>query len=236
MVTENRKISEAFLAATFEDCLRKKCFNEFPEFKLIAREISCRQGIADFITISGHGLEKKYFAKINHVFDGSTESYIKVFSLLRHLIPRSKKYIIENSGLSLKTIKSILTNLRHKKAILELPNGYFILSPKWRIKSMELWAFELKISNWKRALFQSLQYRAFADRLIIVFPVEKENLILKNIGQFKKFKIGVMVFDALKQKYKILLPPIKNKPASEAHRLFAFSRITSSIETTIGIA
>lgn len=230
MNTKNRNLSESFLATVFEDYLRNKCFKEFPKFKLIAREIICRQGVADFITITGHSLKKKYFAKINHVFDGSTESYIKVFSLLRHFIPRNEKFIAENSGLSLKTIKNILTNLRHKRAILELPNGFFILSPRWRMKSMELWAFELKISNWKRALFQSLQYRAFADRLIIVFPAEKENLIRKNIEQFKKFKVGVMIFDALKEKYKILLKPIKNKPASKAHRIFALSRLASSIQ------
>lgn len=227
-----KKISESILATSFEKCLRNGCFKEFPKFRVVAREIACRQGIADFITIAGRGLQQEHFEKINRVFNGSTESYVRVFSLLKPSLARREKYITEKSGLSLKTVRIMLKQLKEKQAAVELKKGLFVLSHKWRMKSMELWAFELKISNRKRAIFQSLQYKAFADRVIIVFPMEKEKLLEKSIEQFKKFKVGVMLFDAVKNNYRILLPPIKSKPSSRAHRLFAFSKISPRV--TIG--
>lgn len=227
----NKKLSESVMAESFEKCLRRNFFNEFPKFNLVAKEIICQQGVADFITIVGSQLKQKQIEKINHVFNGSTEGYIKVFSLLRHFVPRTESYLIKKSGFSRKTVRSILKNLMDKKAIVGLSKGPFMLSPSWRLKSVELWAFELKINDWKRAIFQSLQYKAFADRVTIVFPVEREKILRENIEIFKKSKIGVMLFDAFNQHYKILLPPLKSKPSSRTHRLFAFSKITSSAIT-----
>ncbi len=92
---------------------------------------------------------------------------------------------------------------------------------------MEFWAFELKINNWKRALFQALRYKTFASRIMIVFPMNKEKLIAKNVDKFNKLKLGIMLFNAYDKSYKILVRPPKTHPSSRMHHLFMLTKILS---------
>lgn len=213
------------MARNFEDFLRnKKSTGLFPRFNIVLKEVMCKQGIPDFIATTGTMPQKQYLKIMRNIFRNSTESSARILSVLKYAAPRTENYIIRTSGLSQKTVRRILNKFTHASIVLKKHNAY-ILSSKWNLGSMEFWAFELKLNDWKRALFQALQYKAFADRVIIVFPKNKETVLRQNIEKFKMLKVGVMVFDLETKKSKILLKPLKSGPLSRDHRFFAFSKI-----------
>lgn len=61
-----------------------------------------------------------------------------------------------------------------------------------RIRSL---AFEMKLSNWKRALIQAYRYRAFAERTFVVLDHSKISPAKKHIEKFKKSKVGLISVD-----------------------------------------
>lgn len=224
---KKKEISESVMAKAFEKCLtNKKFFAEFPNFNRVFRDFVCRQGIADFLAVAGPRIEKKTIKKIGNLANLITESSTRIFSLLKHSSPRSKEYIKGKSGLSFSTVSRVLDHLGKENLIKETAGGKFTLSPTWYLpKNLELWAFELKVNNWQRALFQALQYKAFATRVVTVFPKKKERILKKHIDKFKKMNIGVIVFDHNSFSYKILLKPRKNNPQSRMHYFFSIFRI-----------
>ena len=57
-------------------------------------------------------------------------------------------------------------------------------------------AIEMKLSNWKRALYQAFIYTNFANKSYIAMPENKQETILKNIDEFTKWGIGVLIVDS----------------------------------------
>lgn len=222
---KKKKITESVLARSFEKALNKRThFGEFPRFKLIYKEVSCQQGIADFIATTGPIPSRKLVNK--SIKDSrSTESSARILSLLRFSSPRTKTYITKKSGLTSKTVSRVLKTLLDGGYIRRKEKDLYFLAPAFKRRPSEFWAFELKLNDWKRALFQALQYKAFANRVMLVFPPEREKILNANISKFEKMKIGVMIFDAKSQEYVLLVRPAKNKPASRAHNLFLFSKV-----------
>lgn len=220
-----KQLTESAMARHFEEFLRsKRPANALPHFNLILKEVICKQGIPDFIATTGTKPRKEYLKIIHNVFHASTESSAKVLAVLKYAAPRTEDYVMRTSGLSRRTVKRIIRKLVNKGIAVKKYNTY-LLSPKWKLGPMEFWAFELKLNDWKRALFQALQYKAFADRVIIVFPSNKEKILRHNIEKFKKLKVGVMIFDLESKMFEILLQPMKSGPLSRDHRFFAFSKV-----------
>lgn len=90
----------------------------------------------------------------------------------------------------------------------------------------EIWAFELKLADWKRAIFQASQYKAFASYSVAVFPAEKENIIRENIQSFKKLNIGVLIFDLKNKKSKWLSRSKKSKPVSKWQMVYILLKLS----------
>ena len=82
------------------------------------------------------------------------------------------------------------------------------------------------MKNWKRAIFQALQYKAFSNYVFTVFPKQKEVLIIKNIDSFKRFGVGVIIFDHENKQIFLVNEPSKNEFTSEIHSLTTFSNIS----------
>lgn len=218
------------MADSFEVLLNSESgIKGFPKFKSVFREVTCRQGIADFITITDNGTDILY----NSCFESgsiSLDAGTLIISLLKFNSPRTEDYIINASGLSKKTVGKVLRMLEINKIVKKSNTGSYILSSNWSVPSVELWAFELKISNWKRAIYQALQYKAFANRVVVVLPSEKEAIIYKNIKLFKELRVGVMTFDILSKSYKIFVKPQKGNPSSKRHNLYALGTIFSKLK------
>jgi len=212
----DKSITEEKMADSFEKLLcDKNGISEFPSFHSIFREIRCQQGIADFIAIENNVLKNEIWKLPERINKISNISVFHIISLLKPKAPRTETFLTRNTGLSLKTVKRILKQLEYQQIIKRLDSGGIIVGPKWKSPNFDLWAFELKLNNWKRALFQASQYRTFATNITVVFPTERKKTIIENLNKFRKMKIGVMLFDISKNNYEIILKPNKIKSTSK---------------------
>ena len=58
-----------------------------------------------------------------------------------------------------------------------------------------LHAFEGKLKDWRRALQQAFRYRYFADKAIVVMPLENAGAALANLDAFRHSSVGFWTFE-----------------------------------------
>lgn len=216
-------ISELQMSIAFEKLIRTNVdFTGIPKFDLIYKEVVCQQGIADFV-----GLVSKCGIEDIEIFENvqSLETGTLIFSLLKPKATRSKHFLQEKTGLSEKTIIRVLRELNKNGLVSETKEGLYTLSSNMKMPKLDIWAFELKISNWKRALFQALQYKAFANYSLVVFPFEKKNVLTKQIELFKELNVGILLFDMYSGQLEFVLHPKKERASSKWHTLFALGQL-----------
>ena len=207
--------NEQEMAKAFEIALNTKQVKGLPDFALIYNEFACKQGIPDFIGVPFlDSVMNREFSKLTML-----ESSSMVLSLLKYNSGRRKRYIKEKTDLSDSTVNKVLKELLSNNFIVE-KDGLYYLSILYDNKVNDIWAFELKLSNWRRALFQSLQYKAFANYVIAVFPYEKEKILKQNIAIFKELNVGVLLFDARNMVTKWIRRPVKEKSVSRWQTIF----------------
>jgi len=64
-----------------------------------------------------------------------------------------------------------------------------------KAKLIRSFAFEMKLSNWKRAITQAYRYRAFVNLSFVVIDRSFLKPALENIGNFAKSNIGLISID-----------------------------------------
>lgn len=192
-------------------------------FDEIYREIDCRQGRPDFITLrkNGSSLDLNSF---EHV--GLVGAYL--LSLLKPAAPRTLQYLLQETEYSVSSVKKSLAFLEELGFIEQTPNGSYILGSAEELMKPEVWAFELKLSDNKRAVFQAQQCKAFAERVIIVVPPSQG----KNYNRFResmtRWGIGLASFDPHSGVFILLQNPRKTRPFSRGHRMYAISQMLAS--------
>jgi hypothetical protein len=95
-----------------------------------------------------------------------------------------------------------------------------------------MWAFELKLSNWHRAVFQALQYAAFASHVFVVMPQSKSNVAIANRDLFARLGVGFLLFDPHTGHARQVVPARRIGPASPAQALYAAGRIETLAAAT----
>ena len=222
--------SELEMSITFESAIKKQSIKGLPSFEFLFKEVSCQQGIPDFVGLSSaRFIQAHDFSNLS-----STESSSIILSLLKHKAGRRKSYIKKKTNISDATLNRVLRELQSNNFILERNNLYY-LSVENVPTNDTIWAFELKLSNWKRALFQALQYKAFANYSVVVFPFEKEKVLRQNLSTFTDFNVGVLLFDSKSQKAKWLRRPQKEKPISKWQTLFLLGKISKQHSEEISL-
>lgn len=57
------------------------------------------------------------------------------------------------------------------------------------------YAFEMKLSNWKRAHYQAFRYKSFVNKSYVIMDNDHISPVLKKIDRFLKSNIGLMSID-----------------------------------------
>lgn len=222
--------SELEMSITFENAIKKHSIKGLPSFELLFKEVSCQQGIPDFVGLSSaRFIQAHDFSNLS-----STESSSIILSLLKHKAGRRKSYIKKKTNISDATLNRVLRELQSNNFIIE-KNDLYYLSVEDVPTNDTIWAFELKLSNWKRALFQALQYKAFANYSVVVFPFEKEKVLRQNLSTFTEFNVGILLFDSKSQKAKWLRRPQKEKSISKWQTLFLLGQISKQYSKEISL-
>lgn len=221
------------LADVFEGMMRSSDVLRI-SFSGIHREIACQQGRADIVaTIGGSDQAvSKHLERVGRAL--STPSRSKVLSLLKERAGRTESYLLARSGLSRRTLTCALAELSDLDLIRKCSPTCFVRTNELTAATRELWAFEVKISNWQRAVYQALQYRAFSHYSIVVMDKQWVHRAEKNLKLFRTLNIGLVSFDMIDQQMRVVHFPVRSKPASDFHYYFALGRVLCSEHASNG--
>lgn len=188
------------------------CFQIFYEF-------SAMQGVADFIAVHREGF---IWRPSSVLYKLHTDSM--VYSLLKKKAGRSKAYLYENVMAEKKSCNAAISELENAGIIFE-KGGLYYQSDMIDNTSTTIWAFELKLSDWKRAIFQCLQYQAYANYSVAVFPDSKFKVLNDNLHYFIDLNIGVLLFNPIDRKGKWLFYPRKSTGKMSEARAYVLLKI-----------
>lgn len=227
-------ISEKQLADEFEAYLRGCKYTPSKDV-LAIREFEGSLGIPDFVIARGNmnSSEWKLFKNTSNL-----ESPL-AFNLIAILESRpniDKQTLAEISGSSTCSVRKSLRDLC-QIGVIEMSTQSCRLTENWHVPELEFWAFELKLHNWKRAAFQTLRYQTFATHTFVVFPIDKLQVLTKNLPCFQKLGMGVLIYDAGKNRVQCLAASVRRDPESRYYYLqalhHAHKRISQSSYQTI---
>lgn len=79
-------------------------------------------------------------------------------------------------------------------------------------------AFEMKLSDWPRALHQAYRYTYFSDRTIVVLPAQVGRAAKEALPLFRDLGVGLWVFKKEEQKITKVFTPRAKSPKNPAAR------------------
>lgn len=124
-----------------------------------------------------------------------TPCMAQILSLLREKGHLDFERLVTFAGRSRAALMSALYQLEADCWIDLGPDRTAILRPRKFRSCGKLWSFELKLENWKRALYQATRNQAFCDFSVVVLPRCKSKLADFERSSFDKMGIGLIVFD-----------------------------------------
>lgn len=216
-------MSEYELGKQFEEYLNNSKQQLF-KFDVLFKEVESFQGIPDYIGVLINDKEacEKFTDMISKEKWYTTS---KILSCLKSKRYHTIEYLKENTGLSKHTLQKEIMSLCKNDLVIQNVTGSYKLSDKYIVPQMQMCAFELKLDNWKRALFQAIRYKTFSEYNYVVMPIDKKELLLKNIDVFRENNIGLLLFDARLYKVEVLYKARKNQSISKSHSLYMKGKI-----------
>ncbi|GAI96155.1 unnamed protein product, partial [marine sediment metagenome] len=185
--------SEEKMAQAFQRLLMSE--NGLPGvgcFGAIYREISCRQGRPDFIALRYKSCSDQ---RISINVPGLVGPAI--LQNLKHKAPRTLDYLVGKLEFGRESIRKSLRLMIENGYIEQLDSGAYRLAAQMNHEKPEIWTFELKLNNPKKAVFQAQQSRAYAERAIIVVPPGQERNYERFRETMKRWHVGLSTFNPI---------------------------------------
>lgn len=216
-------MSEYELGKQFEEFLNNSK-QQFFKYDVLFKEVESFQGIPDYIGVQIRDKEscEKFIDMISKEKWYTTS---KILSCLKSKMYHTMEYLEENTGLSKQTLQKEIMSLCKKDLVIQNVTGSYKLSDKYIVPQMQMCAFELKLDNWKRALFQAIRYKTFSEYNYVVMPIDKKELLLKKIDVFRENNVGLLLFDSRLYKVELLYKAKKNQSISKSHSLYMKGKI-----------
>lgn len=203
----------------FECAIKSMLIKELPNFESVYREL---QGSADFVGFPHEKVIGTYdFSKLS-----SLEHSSLVLSILKYNSGRTKEYIKERTGIADTALNRTLRELKANNLILKKKNLYF-LSDSFVQESDNIWAFDIKAPNWKRAFEQVSLHKAFANYVVVVRPFDEEKMLQEKLELFSELNVGLLLFNSQILEFKWLKRPLKDNAISKWQKLFFLGRLSA---------
>lgn len=84
--------------------------------------------------------------------------------------------------------------------------------------SVTITAFEMKLSDWRRALHQAYRYTYFSDRTIVVLPAKVGRVAKEALPLFKDLGVGLWIFKKDQRKITKVFTPRAKSPKNPTAR------------------
>lgn len=112
---------------------------------------------------------------------------------------------------------------------LESGENFTACSLERQLHRRQLYAFEAKLKDWRKALQQAFRYRYFADKAIVLMPHEQAGPALENLEVFRHHSIGFWSFERSVERIHRHFTPGRVKALNVGAREKAISLITSKV-------
>ena len=187
------------------------------------KELRVKEGVADFVLSPTplNGERLRWISKLASAI--SSPSVATVASYLSATRPHTVGEITAKSGLTRDTVARAMSRLVDRDVVGRTQGVGFLLKRPIREADLGLWALELKLKDWKRGMYQALQYKAFAHSVAIVVPRESREVVSSRLGQFRAHRVGILTFDMTTGAIRVLVRPGRSHPKSLEHYLYALS-------------
>lgn len=186
-------------------------------------ESNCSDGRADWVWARSRGKwPNSWCEETLRVVQNPTCS--RILSNLKRSSPRTQDFLRNRLSVSQPTFARAIRDLVDVKLVRQKSNDIFLLAAKADIPDVEICAFEFKLEDWKRALFQATRYRSFAHRVYVVLPASVISRTEKLWDSFRRQNIGLLSHDPEKGSKRILLSR-KNEPRSRSNYYQALGMI-----------
>ena len=189
-------------------------------FDAIYREVSCRQGRPDFIAL-------RYLSCVDQHEQLNVPGLVgpSILDNLKPKAPRTFEYLVANMEFARDSIRRSLRQLVEKGYVEQTESGAYRLVIVPSERKPEIWSFELKLNNPKKAVFQAQQSRAFAERAIIVVPPGQEKNYKRFRESMRRWHIGLATFDLATGAFRFVRKGRKAQALSRTHQLYALSQM-----------
>lgn len=222
-----KKVTEKWLARTFDEVIARRPLPKANQkFREIREELVCFQGVPDFVATT-ETRPPTQRARAAFAAAVAFPSRARVASLLSPSKVATPEELSRASGLSLRTVRTSLAALVKAELAIAKGTGGYRLTSQFGRHMIELWAFELKLGDWNRALYQALQYKAFAHRVAIVMSDRELARFRPRISSFRKNGIGVYAVSLARKRVRIVLEPVPHTPSSRFQYVYAVGQFLS---------
>ena len=189
-------------------------------FDAIYREISCGQGRPDFIALRYKSPSDQRKSINVHGFVGPA-----ILQNLKPKAPRTLDYLVGKLEFSRESIRKSLRLMIENGYIEQLKSGAYRLTDEMNKKKPEIWTFELKLNNPKKAVFQAQQSRAYAERAIIVIPPGQERNYERFRETIQRWHIGLSTFDPITGVFRFIRKGRKARALSPTQKIYTLSQM-----------
>ncbi|KAA0576061.1 hypothetical protein [Azospirillum sp. Sh1] len=207
-------ITELFLSDLFESYLsRAGRKSNVPNFDAVVREFPAPVGVADFVGLVCRDWDKERIMIREKLLGLPRGPVAEVISKLKDRSPRRQDYIASSSNYARGVVISAISSLLSAGVIRKTESGSLVKND-FSLPNAEIYFFEVKLQNWKRAIYQALQAKSYATKSYCVFPIGKKSLIDCNKEVFYRNNIGVLLFDPERMALTEAIRARKQKPRS----------------------
>lgn len=230
----SKRLTEEALTESFKKIVASPItgawkFNGRPISYLLT-EFDAKEGLADVVLIPSNP-SKAHLEWMARVGRGvATPGAALVLASLPKGKGIAHSEISRMTGLSRKSVHSMLTRLEAAGLARRLgQSDRYSLNRLAGDGGVEIWAYELKLSDWSKALYQASQYRVFAHSVAVVLAKEYAHRVKPRLDHFRRFNIGVVVLDSGTGRTKSLLRSRPANPQSRSHYLYAVSELARRV-------
>lgn len=118
---------------------------------------------------------------------------------------RTLDYLIKNSGYTLEYTLNILSKLKSANIISEPYEKRYIINEQFIFPKIQFYSYELKLTDWQKAIIQALRNQTFSSYSYVVMPEKIAIRLFKTKEYlFKGYNIGLIAVNH--RTFKTLIP------------------------------
>lgn len=156
------------------------------------------------------------------------ESCCRIIVALCVRQPKTVDQLAGETARSSATVRYWLVRMQREGLVRQTVGRGYVLGPKSSLPDCEIWCFEGKLRNWKRALYQATRYRAFAHRSFVVMPEDSIRPAEAQVRLFRLARVGLLALDHA-GRVRVITRPRPQRPRSQIMHTMAKGRALSKI-------